>query len=260
MPSDAERVGRSLAQLYQGGGLSPDSASALQKAKPARVGTALGEAVDASELLLVSVLVDDSISIARDIDDIRLGYGKLLKAVRTKPLDAVVQFHVRAMNSGVISPYTSLAKAPSLTEANYSGSRLAQVTPLFLQSVLMLGTVLLKAQEAEDRGTRVRTFTLLITDGEDNKSGDITVDDVRAMVTNMLNLWTNHIVAGMGVGERPVPQFQDIFTKMGIPKDRQYTPGTSVEKLQEAFDQIADTLALAASSEAAFAQLLPGSA
>lgn len=259
MTNETKRVKRILASLYRGGGLSKPSADALIKAKPSNIGTALGSESGASELLLVSVLVDDSISIAHDIEHIRFGYGKVLMALRTKSFDAAVQFHVRAMNKGVIEPYTDLAHAPALTEANYSGSDLAQVTPLYLQSVLLFGTAMLKAQEEADRGTRVRTYSLIITDGEDNRSGSVTVDDVRAMVTTMHTLWKNHVVAAMGVGERPETQFRDIFTKMGIPSDRQYTPGTSVERLQEDFDEIADMLAIAASSETHFAQLLPGS-
>ncbi len=257
--ADAKRVEGALQRLYGAGGLSDESASALERAKPAQIEAALGEISGASELLLVSVLVDDSLSIARDIEDIRFGYEKLLEALRTKSFDADVQFHARAMNKGVISPYMALATAPSLTEANYSGSDLAQVTPLYLQSVLTLGTVMLKAQEEEDHGARVRTFTLLMTDGEDNKSGAITVGNVRTMVADMLEFSTNHVVAGMGVGERPTTAFRDIFTTMGIPKNRQYTPGTSVDKLQKAFDEVVKLLALAASSEADFAQLLPGS-
>lgn len=259
MPSPFERVELSLAQLYAIGGLSSDAANALEKAKPAWIGEALGDQSDAPELLLVSVLVDDSLSIARDLEDIRFGYGKLLDALRGKQFDADVQLHVRAMSKGIISPYTSLAAAPALTESNYSGSELSRHTPLYLQTVLTLGTVLLKAQEETDRGARVRTFTLIITDGEDNASGDMTVGNVRAMTASMFSLWTNHIVAGMGVGERPAVDFHDIFTKMGIPRDRHYTSGTSVKELQRAFDEIAEMITLAAASEDDFAQLLPPS-
>lgn len=259
MGNEIERAESSLEHLYGSGGLSDESAQALEKVELDGVGQALGDVSSSPELLLVSVLVDDSTSIARNIDDIRFGYGRLLEALRTKSFDAEVRVHARAMNRGVISPYTALVEAPSLTDHNYSGSNLAPVTPLYLQSVLLLGTVLLKAQEEEDRGARVRTFTLIITDGEDNKSGDITVRDVRAMVVDMLDFSTNHIVAGMGVGERSAVDFRDIFDEMSIPKDRRYTPGTSVKRLQEAFDDIAELLQLAASSETDFAQLLPGS-
>jgi hypothetical protein len=254
-----ERLELSLSQLYAIGGVSTEAADALARAEPKQIGTALGETSEAAELLLVSVLVDDSLSIAKDINDIRLGYDKLLTALRNKSFDTDIQFYVRAMNKGIISPYTALASAPSLTDRNYSGSDLAQVTPLYLQSVLMLGAVMLKAQEEEARGAQVRTFTLIITDGEDNKSGGLTASSVRVMVADMLGgLWTNHIVAGMGVGERPTISFRDVFTKMGIPPDRQYTPGTSVGELEKAFDEIAEILTLAASSAAEFAQLLPG--
>lgn len=122
----------------------------------------------------------------------------------------------------------------------------------------MLGSVVLKAQEEEDRGVNVRTFTLVITDGEDNRSGNITAPQVRAISVDMLEFATNHIVAGMGVGERDKVDFRDVFLKMGIPRGWILTAGTSVDELRAKFRQIAHALSLMASSEAAFAQLLLG--
>lgn len=253
MDDDTERVAKNLERLYEAGGLSDESAGALEAVSPQHTASGLGERSSSSELLLVSVLVDDSTSIATSIDEIRLGHGKLLKALRSKPFTADVQVHSRAMNLGVIRPYEDLAHAAPLTETNYSGSRLVPETPLYLQSLLMLRTVMVKAQEEEDHGVTVRTFTLIITDGEDNGSGKITARHVRAVVTDMLEFATNHIVAGMGVGERDGIDFRDVFRGMGI--SRILTPGTSVKELEDAFDAIAETLCIAASSEAGFAQL-----
>lgn len=253
MGDETERVVKSLESLYGAGGLSDESAGALAAVSPQHIASGLGERSSSSELLLVSVLVDDSTSIVTNIDEIRLGHGKLLKALRSKPFTADVQVHSRAMNLGVISPYEGLARAAPLTEHNYSGSRLVPETPLYLQSLLMLRTVMVKAQEEEDHGVKVRTFTLIITDGEDNASGEITARHVRAVVTDMLEFATNHIVAGMGVGERDGVDFRDVFRGMGI--SRVLTPGTSVKQLEDAFDDIAETLCIAASSESGFAQL-----
>jgi hypothetical protein len=144
----------------------------------------------------------------------------------------------------------------SLTERNYSGSRLAAKTPLYLQTLLTLGTVMVKAQEEEERGAKARTFTLIITDGGDNSSGAITSGHVRAMVADMLEFSTNHILAGMGVGEQA--DFRKVFRSMGIPDCWIFTPGTSVDELRRIFSKIGRSLALAASSATAFAQLAPG--
>jgi hypothetical protein len=146
-----------------------------------------------------------------------------------------------------------------LNTSNFSGSSLSDWTPLYLQSLLTLGTVVAKAQEEEDRGANVRTFTLIITDGLDNNSGIIAASDVRAVVADMLQFATNHIVAGMGIGELPGVSFRQIFRSMGIPERWIFTAGTSLDELRRVFDEIARKLGLAASSEAGFLQLQSGS-
>jgi hypothetical protein len=257
LSNELERVADSLGHLYGSGVLSEESANALAKVNQ-QLGQGLGDTAQSKELLLVSVLVDDSTSIARNIEEIRFGYGRLLKALRAELFEADVRVHTRSMNQGVISPYIELAAAPGLTEQNYSGSNLVPVTPLYLASLITLGAVMLKAQEEEARGARVRTFTLIITDGEDNKSGEITAGHVRFVITDMLEFSNEHIVAGMGVGERPVLDFRNIFASMGIPRQWRFTPGTSIDELRRAFRRIAKSLRLAASSQDDFVQLAPG--
>jgi hypothetical protein len=183
----------------------------------------------------------------------------MLEALRTVSTTAEIQVHTRAFNRGVLSAYRPLARATELDTVNFSGSQLSNWTPLYVQSLLTLGTVIAKAQEEEDRGARVRTFTLIITDGEDNDSGSIQVEHVRAVVTDMLEFADNHIVAGMGIGERRGVSFSQVFRSMGIPERWIYTSGTSVKKLGEVFDEITRDLQLAASSEVGFRQLRSGS-
>lgn len=258
MAEDIERVANALESLVRSGALSDESADALARVNSKEVARALGDQSTSRELLLVSVLVDDSTSIATDIGEIRRGYGVMLEVLREESFSVDVRVSARAMNAGLIYPYVALADAPGLTDANYRGSHLAPDTPLYLRSLLMLGSVVLKAQDEEDRGVNVRTFTLVITDGEDNRSGNVTAAQVRAMSTDMLEFATNHIIAGMGVGERDKVDFRDVFSKMGIPGGWILTAGTSVDELRAKFRLIARVLQVAASSEAAFAQLLPG--
>jgi hypothetical protein len=257
MSQEIERAKGPLQALYRTGAISDDAADALAAVKAvAKIGAGLGERSAGDELLLALILVDDSTSIAANISEIRSGHKHMLEALRAEPFEADVQVHTRALNRGVVSPYQSLANASPLTEQNYSGSHLVPETPLYLQSLLTLFTVMVKAQEEEERGVQVRTFTLIITDGGDNKSGSVTVSQVRALVTDMLEFATNHIVAGMGTGDPGY--FQRVFQSMGIPRNWIFTPGSSVEELRRMFRRIAHYLALAASSETAFAQLLPG--
>jgi hypothetical protein len=257
---EIERATEHLEGLYRSGGLSEASKDALLAALPAgktalAIGNGLGEKASSPELLLASVLVDDSPSVAPNVAEIRFGHKLMLDALAQEAA-ANVQVLTCALNRGIISPYRPLSQAVPLTTENFSGATLLAWTPLYLRSLLTLGTVVTKAQEEEERGARVRTFTLIITDGEDNRSGDISATDVRALVKDMLEFSTSHIVAGMGVGERV--DFHQVFRSMGIPERWIFTSGATVDELRAVFRRVAASLRLAASSELAFHQLAAG--
>src|SRR5437899_209834 len=73
-------------------------------------------------------------------------------------------------------------------------------TPLYQQSVALLGTVLAKSQEFADAGVPVRTVTLIITDGADECSGGVGAGDVAALVRDLQRA-ESHIVAAMGIDD-----------------------------------------------------------
>ncbi len=260
MGQEIERVARSLEALYGAGGISDSSQDALLAIPmaAAKVAEGLGETSSAEELLLAAILVDDSPSVAPNVAEIRQGHNLMLDALRSESSTTDVQAHTRALNRGVLSPYRHISQAMLLNQDNFSANKLLPWTPLYLQSLLTLGTVITKAQEEEDRGARIRTFTLIITDGEDNRSGGTTANHVRAVVTDMLEFSTNHIVAGMGVGERQGIDFRQVFRSMGIPESWVFTSGAGVDELRAVFRKIATSLRLAAASEAGFFQLAAG--
>lgn len=256
MGAEIERAASAMEALYRSGAISDKATNALARIDGVteQLARGLGETSHGDELVLALILVDDSSSVSGNVGEIRSGHQLMLDALRAERFDADVQVQTRALNRGVISPYTSLTRAVALTENNYSAN--STVTPLYLQSLLTLGTAVVKAQEEEARGVKVRTFTLVITDGADNRSGSISVDDVRALVTDMLDFSTSHIIAGMGIGEET--NFENIFLPMGIPKRWIFEPRSDIGKLRAMFQQIAKSLAIAASSETAFLQLAPG--
>lgn len=219
------------------------------------IARSLGDGAGGDELLLVTMLVDDSASIGERAGEVRRGHDLMLKALSGGG-ETRVLVHTRLLNGGVLSPYEPLARATALTERNYATRGAA--TPLYLQSVIALASVIATAREEEAAGRRVRTFTLLITDGEDNNSGATTVESVRFLITDMLEFATNHIVAGMGIGDER--RFGEIFRSLGIPGRWIFTPRSSTEEIAEIFKTLADSLVLAASSEAAFLALSAGPA
>jgi hypothetical protein len=261
MSNEIERIARSLAQLYDAGELDELSCTTLEAPDvKAAVAAGLGERSTADEVLLTTLLIDDSASIAPNIAEVRRGHNTMLEALLTEQTPGDVRVQTRALNYGVLSPYRPVSQAMMLDSTNFGDKQISSAgTPLYLQSLITLGTVMMKAREEAERGAKVRTFTLIITDAEDNRSGDITVRHVRQIVTNMLEFATNHIVAGMGIGERHELSFHEIFRAMGIQRRWMFSSAADVDRLREEFDKITRELRLAASSEAAFLQLVAGS-
>lgn len=260
MSSEVERTTRPLAQLYDAGELDDKPRAALEapSIKAAILG-GLGEVSAADELLLATVLIDDSVSIAPNMAEIRRGHNMMLDALRVDESTADVRAQTRALNYGILSPYRPISEAMRLNATNFGDRQVSPAgTPLYQQSLVTLGTVIVKAREEAARGAKVRTFTLIITDGEDNRSVDTTAGDVRLLVTDMLEFATNHIVAGMGVGEREGIDFHEIFRAMGIQQRWIFSSAADIATLREAFDEISHSLRLAASSETGFLQLAAG--
>lgn len=258
MGQEIDRVAGLIGRMHESGALSPDSTQALfatgRAVQAIRYG--LGHGSSADELLLATILVDDSPSIEHQIAAIQQGHGAMLDALAPEHANSDVLVHTRAFNGGVLSPYEPIEHATRLSDRNFSRYTLQEGTPLYLQSLLTLGIVMTKAREEEERGAEVRTFTLIITDGEDNMSAFTTADHVSVLVKDMLEFSTNHIVAGMGIGGRG---YSRTFMSMGIPERWIFPASASVDALREVFRRIASALQLA-TSEDGFRQLGAGPA
>ncbi len=157
--------------------------------------------------------------------------------------------HTPNHNREVLYPYTPIDGAVEMSGANY---RADKGTPLYDQTVVLLGTVLAKAQEFAQVGVPVRTVTLLITDGGDCHSTRATAATVRALVKDML-AQENHVIAAMGISDGST-DFHAVFRDMGIPDRWILTPGNSATEIRRAF-QVFSRSAIAASQGAVLAGL-----
>lgn len=257
MAADADRTTLSLQRLYDADELDKESREALEAPAVRRaIEHGLGERSTANELLLATLLIDDSASVAPNIAEIRDGHNTMLEALEDDDISADVRVQTRALNRGVISPYKSIGQAGRLDTYNFSGGQLSsEGTPLYEQSVITLGTVMVKAREEQDRGTDVRTFTLILTDAENRWKPDFTARHVQLITTDMLKFATNHIVAGMGVGERDGISFHKVFEEMGIPRRWIFTSGSSAEEIKREFERVVKDLRLVG-TQAGFRQLV----
>jgi hypothetical protein len=225
-----------LDEAHQTGALSAESRATLDIADiGAQIQAGLGVSIDdvpASEVVLLTMMPDDSHSIASagNTDAVRDGHNFVLEALASSKQSGEVLAHTRYLNGEVLCAYTALEHAVRMTTANYD-PRLG--TPLYDQTVVLLGTVVAKAQELAQAGIAVRTVTLLITDGADYGSKRCRAADVAVLVRDML-AQENHIVAAMGISDGKT-DFQAVFRTMGIPDRWILTPGHSATEIRRAF-------------------------
>jgi len=248
-----------LNQLFQSaqddGILSNASAQALNVFDiGAQIQAGLGISVDdvsASDVVLVTVMPDDSGSIqfAGNAAVVRAGHNTILDALLNSNQRDNVLMHNRYLNGFVLYPYCPVAQAVRMDTHNYHPN---QGTPLYDQTVVLLGTVLAKAQEFSDNGVPVRTVTLIITDGADAHSARATEKNVQALVKDMLRT-ENHIIAAMGIDDGDT-DFRQVFRDMGIREEWILTPGNSQKDIRQAFQMFSQSAVRASQSAGNFSQ------
>jgi hypothetical protein len=179
-----------------------------------------------AEILLVTALVDDSgsISEARQESAIREGHNRLLQVLKETGSSAHVLVTTRLLNGKIINSFCPVSDASRLTAQNYDPAQFGG-TPLYHQSVVTLGTLMLQTQALEEAGCRVRTITLLMTDGLDEShyltghnhfqvKYDTPASDV-AFIARDMHRSGNHLLAAYAVGAGAAA-LEGEFTKMGI--------------------------------------------
>lgn len=249
-----------LHKAHEEGDLSDESLRALTVNADigAQIQAGLGvvpDDVPASEVVLVTMMPDDSGSIASAGHAALVADGHnlvLATLLQSKQRDGVL-VHTRYLNGHVLYPYRRLDDAVEMGPQNYNPSL---GTPLYDQTVVLLGTVLAKAREFEDAGVPARSVTLLLTDGADMHSAQQTPATVRSIVDDMRRRET-HIVAAMGIDDGST-DFRDVFLRMGIPDEWILTPGNTPSEIRNAFRVFSQSAVRASQSAALFSRASVG--
>lgn len=237
VPSPTTKAASTLLQeAHEQGALSAAALTTLDVVDiGAQIQAGLGVRVDdvtASEVVLLTMMPDDSSSIdsAGNTAAVRDGHNLVLEALGASKQSGEVLVHTRYLNGHVLFPYGALEHATRMSSQNYHprGS-----TPLYDQAVVLLGTVIAKAQELSAAGIAVRTVTLLISDGGDYGSTRCRAADVRTLVKDLL-AQENHIVAAMGISDGST-DFRRVFGEMGIADRWILTPSGSAAEIRRAF-------------------------
>ncbi len=249
-----------LSNLFQGANLSAESLRTLDVPDlGAQIQAGLGVPVDdvaASEVVLLTLMPDDSGSIrfGGNAQLVRDGHNLVIEAVAKSAQRESVLAHCRYLNGHVLYPYRLIAQAERMTEQNFDPSL---GTPLYDQSVVLLGTVLAKAQEFANSGVLARTVTLIMTDGADAHSTRATAQDVARIVADLQRQET-HIVAAMGLYDGGQTDFRKVFAEMGIEDRFILTPGQGAQEIRRAFQVFSQSAARASQSARSFGSASAG--
>lgn len=241
---------------YEEGLLSTASIQALDITDiGAQIQAGLGINVDdvmSSEVVLVTIMPDDSGSIrfSNNAQAVRGGHNTILDALMTSNQQYNILIHNRYLNGHVLYPYCPLFQAVRMTPQNYDPNL---GTPLYDQTLVLLGTVLAKSQEFSDNGVPVRTVTLIITDGADAHSCHADAKSVATVVKDMLRS-ENHIIAAMGIDDS-YTDFHQVFKEMGIRDEWILTPGNSDSEIRKAFQVFSQSAVRVSQSAANFNSL-----
>jgi len=258
--SESKNINELFEDAQDEGLLSPESSQALMVHDIGQqIQAGLGVDVDdveASEVVLVSVMVDDSGSIrfSGNAQPIRDGHNELIRALTDSKQQDNILAHTRYLNGGVLYPYCSLDQAVEMDRSNYDPN---QGTPLYDETVSFLGTVLAKTFEFADNGVPVRTISLVMTDGRDLHSSRHDAAAVKNIVADMLGQ-ENHIVAAMGFDDGGATSFREVFKEMGLRDEWILTPQNTPTEIRRAFQLFSKSAVQASQSSMNFSKTAMG--
>lgn len=255
MSTTAANVNELLRNAQKEGDLSAKSLQVLtgQIDIGAQIQAGLGiapEDVQASEVVLVTMMIDDSGSIrfASNAQVVRDGHNLVVQSLQGSKQKDGVLVHTRYLNGTVLYPYRKLDEAVLMDQSNYDPNG---GTPLYDQTVVLLGTVLAKWKEFQDCGVPCRTITAIVSDGADehSKGGP---QQVKTLVQDMLQKEI-HIVSAMGIDDKRT-DFKRVFEDMGIRDEWIMTPGNSPSEIRKAFQVFSQSAVRASQNAASFSK------
>lgn len=221
----------------------------------AQIQAALGVDVDgvsASEVLLVSVLMDDSVSMESGGNDkaARDGHADFLGALlESKARDGVLVC-TRLLSGTVIDPFTELVNAKPLDTKNYQAT--LGHTPLFDEMAVTLGAVVAKTADFSSSGVPCRSVTVIVTDGGNNSSKKQTVKSIKAIVDDMVRA-ESHIILFIGLNDGWT-DFRKLAAEMGIPDRWVLTPKNTRSEFRAAMRVASQSAVRASQGAAGFSQ------
>ncbi len=236
------------------GGTTPDIQD-LGADIQAGMGTTFDQ-VKASEVVLISELLDDSGSIrfGGNAQIVRDGHNLIVDSLKKTKQKNGILMTCRMLNSGLLFPFTLIENATLLDQHNYNPGG---GTPLYDESVLLLDTAFAKWEQSEADGIPGRTINIIVTDGNDEGSRQYRAPDVSERVRKMLKKSERHIVTAMGIDDGQT-DFRVIFKAVGIPDEWILTPKNTESEIRKCFAMLSQSAVRASQNATSFSKVALG--
>lgn len=243
-------------QMHTEGDLSGASLNALQlvdvsSAINGQVGLG-GLNIPSSEVLLVSMLIDDSGSMSgfKTTEAIN-GHNNVLDALAGSKQRNSIVVRTQFFSGTVINDWVLLENAQRMSTTNYHPN--LGYTQLFDQTLVTLGSLAKEVYEAKQQGQVARAGVLIVTDGMDNAS-KATERDVKAVVEDTLANETA-ICSFLGIGK---DNFRKVAQDMGIDNQWILTTADDAHSIRSAFNLFSSSMLRASQNSTAFSQVSAG--
>ncbi len=190
--------------------------------------------VEASEVVLVAMLMDDSGSIRFEGNSqiVCDGHNLVIDAVTASKQGNGILAMTKYLNGTLLFPWTPIDQVVKMDSNNFNANG---GTPLYDQTATFLALVAAKAEEFEQNaGIPVRSISLIVTDGADIHSQHQSAKSVASIVKGMLKS-EKHIIAGLGISDGQT-DFNYVFQEMGVPKEWILTPAKTDKEIRAAFN------------------------
>lgn len=249
-----------FASAQQNGTLDPAAMAVIVPNMGANITAGLGivaDDVQASNVCLVALLLDDSSSIADGNNTMNVidGTNLVLDAVGGSKEDGILGY-IGTLNRGILSPFATLTNTKRPDTNNFTPSG---CTPLYDRTAELIATVIAKTEEFQNNGVPCRSVVMIVTDGSDVGSRTHrTPESIQPLVAAALRT-EQHIICAMGIDDGAT-DFRSIFRRMGLRDQWILTPKNTASEIRKAFAMFSKSAARAsiATTGGQFSQVAAG--
>lgn len=198
------------------------------------------EEIDATEVTLVTVVIDDSYSIRMSgFDDaIVQGQNEMLQAlINSKQEDSILVAQWKlGSKAELLHSYLPVSDALVLDDKNYNPSSGTALYDVWMDA---LASNVAYAQTLSSSGAQVNSVAMVLTDGRDEHSSRYLARDCLALARDLLVSETFHL-AFIGVGEKR--RFQTIAEEMGFPSASTLVADASAREIRAAISMASQSI------------------